>query len=146
MSVRYSDLNIEKNSSTKEIEINGQKVLVKKYLGVDKKAAIVNLSIQGATIDGCIHELLMDAYFHAMLVENYTDIEFDPDESGDILLTFDELESTGVLGQIIDSIEVEEYNSLYDALQTMKDSINQYNRSYASAFKILDELKTPGQI
>ena len=92
MSVKYSDLKIEKNSSTKEIEINGQKVFVKNYLEVDKKSSIVSLAVAGAVIEGCVHDILMDAYFHVMLVENYTDIEFEKNGIEDILKTFDELE------------------------------------------------------
>ena len=84
----------------------------------------------------------MDAYFHVMLVENYTDIEFEKNGIEDILQTFDELESTRVLSQIIDSIEVEEYNSLYDALQTMKNNVNEYNKSQAGAVKALADLNT----
>jgi site-specific DNA-adenine methylase len=89
---------------------------------------------------GYVHDILMDAYFHVLLVENYTDISFDENQPEDILSSFDELESSGALSIIIDAIDQKEYNSLYQALEILKENVNEYNRSQASALRTLQEL------
>lgn len=140
MSVEYKDLGLKINEDFTEIEINGKKIQIKKYLNIDKKSSIVNLAATGSVMNGYVHDILMDAYFHVLLVENYTDISFDENSPEDILNTFDELESTGVLSTIIDAFEPKEYNSLYEALEILKNNINEYNRSQAGALNTMQQL------
>lgn len=133
MTVKYSELKLSINNEQSPILINGQEILIKNYLPVDKKAAVVSLSTRGANVNGIIDEILMDAYLHVLIVENYTNIDFSEGELEDILKIFDELQSSGSLDIIIGSLDPSEYNSIFDAAEKTKNAINEYNRSYAAA-------------
>jgi hypothetical protein len=130
---QFKDFELEIKIDTVEIEINGQKINVKQYLPVEKKAGIVNLAVSGTIVDGIVNEILMDAFFHVFVIEHYTDIDFSDAEFYDVLQNFDRMSSNGIVSKIIDAIPPEEYEYLLSMANSAKNSVNEYNRSYTFA-------------
>lgn len=139
--INYKDLNISLKQDFKIVKVGETDVEVKQYLQVERKASIINLSVMGAIVDGTVDEVLMDAYLHVMLIENYCNIDFSDSGELDILNTFDELVSSGTLDILISSIPVEEYNYIFENAEKKKDAINSYKRSYAAAIVSAQELQ-----
>lgn len=140
MSILYSDLDLKINDSIKTIEINGKEVEVKQYLPVDIKANIIELATSGSVVNGCINEVLMDAYLHTFIIENYTNIKFSEEQIDDIFKIFDELNSSGALNTIIQAMNSAEYNFIFDVAERAKNTLNQYNQSYAKGMNSLANL------
>jgi hypothetical protein len=129
----FEALNLAVNTATNEITFNNQKIQVKKYLPVETKAGIVNLAVRGSLLKGIVDEVLVDAYFHLFIVENYTDIIFDQSELSDILVNYDKIISSGLLDEILNAVPQEEYNYLIDCLGNFKEQMIKYSQSPAAA-------------
>jgi hypothetical protein len=139
---KFEDLNLNFEIESETFSINDQTISVKKYLPVEQKSAIISLAVKGAVFEGIVNEILMDAYFHIFLVENYTDIEFSIDSGvSDILKIYDTIRVTGVLDGVISLIPFEEYNSMVDAANSFKQDLNEYNRSYSAVLQSVEQIK-----
>lgn len=144
---KFKDLNLSVNLKTTELSFAGQKIEVKSYLAAEEKASIISLAVRGALYEGAVNDVLMDAYFHMFIVENYTDINFDDGSVDDILMNYDKIISTGLLDQILNAIPEEEYNYLADSLATLKQQVVAYTHSYAGSVSANQEsLKLVGDI
>jgi hypothetical protein len=127
---KFEDLNLDLEPEIETLTVNEQVISVKKYLPVEQKAAIISLCVKGSVFENIVNEVLMDAYFHVFIVENYTDIAFLENLGiSDVLKIYDQLRISGVLDAIISVIPFEEYNSLVDAANSFKDQMNEYKRS-----------------
>jgi hypothetical protein len=133
MAVKYSDLGININTAVNTITINGHEVNVKQYLPVDKKAGIIDLSTRGAISDGVVNETLMEAYLHVFMVEHYTDIQFEENDSFDLFDIYDQLHSSGTLDIIIKAMNPAEYSYIFETALAAMNSLNSFNRSHAAA-------------
>ena len=76
MSIKYSDLTLKLNDSTKEILFNNLKIKVLKYLPWDKKYDLIMITLQQSQENGIFNQLKLDMFFHLYIVYLYTDIEF----------------------------------------------------------------------
>jgi hypothetical protein len=140
LGVKYKDLNLATNSEVKTISIGEAQINIKQYLPTDKKAAIVRNAIKGAFYDGYVDEILCEAYLHMMIIENYTDIDFDDEEFGDILDIFDQLHSTGTLDVIVQAIDPAEYTYLVDYTNKSIQFANTYAQSYSAGIQTQSDL------
>jgi hypothetical protein len=140
MTVKYIDLGIVKNTEVKIISINGHEVSVKQYLPVDKKAGIIDLSTRGSIAEGVVNETLMEAYLHVFMVEHYTDIEFEENDSFDLFDIYDQLHSSGTLDIIVQAMDPVEYEYIFDTAARAMNSLNAFSRS--SAATLLNAMKT----
>jgi hypothetical protein len=129
----FKDFELQIKIDTVEIEINGQKVNVKQYLPVEKKAGIVNLAVSGTVVDAIVNEIMMDAFLHVFIIEHYTDIDFSDGEFYDVLENFDKMSSNGIINKIIDAIPLEEYEYILSMADSAKNNLNEFNRSYSFA-------------
>lgn len=144
---QFKDFNLSVNAKKTELNFSGQKIQIKSYLGVEEKASIISLAVRGALYEGIVSEVLMDAYFHIFIIENYTDIVFEDSNVEDILINYDKIISNGLLDQILNSIPEEEYNYLIDSLNTFKQQVIEYSRSYAATMEQNQEsIKLIGQL
>jgi hypothetical protein len=138
----FEDLNLNLEVEPETFIINDQSIFVKKYLPVEQKAAIVSLAVKGSVFEGIVNEILMDAYFHVFLVENYTNIEFSIEFGiSDVLKIYDMIRVSGLLDTVISLIPFEEYNSMVDAANAFKQELNEYNRSYGAVSQTVEHVK-----
>ena len=131
--MNYKDLNLHINNDTYFIEVQGKKINIKKYLPINDKKDLVEITLQKAEqADGTYNEILIDMYFNLHLVYLYTDIVFTDEDREDEMKLYDELESSGLLERILDKIPDEEYNTLMDYLKAMRKEISSYKHSAAA--------------
>lgn len=131
--MNYKDLNLHIDNDMFFIEVQGKKINIKKYLPINDKKDLVEITLQKAEqTDGTYNEILIDMYFNLHLVYLYTDIVFTDEDREDEMKLYDELESSGLLERILDKIPDEEYNTLMDYLKAMRKEISSYKHSAAA--------------
>lgn len=131
--MNYKDLNLHIDNDMYFIEVQGKKINIKKYLPINDKKDLVEITLQKAEqADGTYNEILIDMYFNLHLVYLYTDIIFTDEDREDEMKLYDELESSGILERILDKIPDEEYNTLMDYLKAMRKEISSYKHSAAA--------------
>ena len=131
--MNYKDLNLHIDNDMYYIEVQGKKINIKKYLPINDKKDLVEITLQKAEqADGTYNEILIDMYFNLHLVYLYTDIVFTDEDREDEMKLYDELESSGMLERILNKIPDEEYNVLMDYLKAMREEISSYKHSAAA--------------
>jgi hypothetical protein len=136
---KLSQFNFEQKSDAKTITINDTEVQVLQNVPTVVKSTIVQSAAWGSVAQGIVDEILLDAYLHVLLVEYYTDIELDDENRGNLLQTFDLLQSNGVFEQIIEVMAEGEYDYLFNSTIQLAKKINEYNVSLAKFFQELGE-------
>ena len=131
--MNYKDLNLHINNNMYSIEVQGKKINIKKYLPINDKKDLIEITLQKAEeSNGTYNEILIDMYFNLYLIYLYTDIEFTDEDREDEMKLYDELESSGLLERIIDKIPEDEYDTLIDYLKTMQKGDISYKHSAAA--------------
>lgn len=131
--MNYKDLNLHTDNDMYYIEVQGKKINIKKYLPINDKKDLIEITLQKAEeADGTYNEILIDMYFNLHLVYLYTDITFTDEDREDEMKLYDELESSGMLERILNKIPDEEYNVLMDYLKAMRREISSYKHSAAA--------------
>ncbi len=139
--IKYSTLKLKTNKEEKSLQIGEKEILIKQYLEVDKKASLVNNAVKAATIDGYVDEIFLDVFLHMSIIELYTNIDFGSGNIENIFTNFDALHTNGVLGLIIQNMNQDEYDYLFNMTKVVKQNLNLYNRSYAAVSGQTNELK-----
>lgn len=107
-------------------------VKVLQYLPIEQKNDIIQLTLQNSEENGVFNYLLLDMYFHLYICYLYTDIDFTEEEKENPANTFDVLTSTGVLNQVIATMNPDEYKALHQILDTSVENKIKYNNTLAS--------------
>lgn len=138
--ISYASMKLKVDTTTKEVVLdNGTKIEVLKYLPIDEKYNLIEITLQKAYENGIYNPLKLDIYFALNLVYLYTNINFTDKQREDESKLYDTLQSNGVLNKIIDAIDDEEYNYLYTLLVEEEDKKTQYNNSFVGLMKQLSE-------
>lgn len=128
--VSYASMKLKINTAVKEIELeNGTKIEVLKYLPINEKYNLIEITLQKAYENGIYNPLKLDMYFALNLVYLYTNISFTDKQREDENKLYDILQSNGILDKIIDAIDDEEYNYLYTLLVETENKRNTYEKS-----------------
>lgn len=128
--VSYANLKLKLDTSTTTVELNDEtKIEVLKYLPINEKYNVIEITLQKAYQEGIYNPLKLDMYFALNLVYAYTNINFTDKQREDEAKLYDALQSNGILDKIIDVIDDEEYNYLYTLLVETEDKYYQYSKS-----------------
>jgi hypothetical protein len=138
--VTFSKLGLSKNQSVVETKIGENIIEVSQYLDVATKSAFINAAVRGSVIRGIVDEILMDAYLHVLIVENYTNITFTGKQKEAILDTFDILQSNGVFNLIIANLPSDEYDYIFSTATKLANSVNEYNKNLVSIAENIDDI------
>ena len=138
--VSYASMKLKVDTSTKKIDLdNGTSIEVLKYLPIEEKYNLIEITLQKAYEGGIYNPLKLDMYFALNLVYLYSNISFTDKQREDENKIYDTLQSNGILDKIIDAIDDEEYNNIYTLLVETEDKYTEYNRSLVG---IVDKLST----
>jgi len=131
--MKFSDFNLKLDTSYNTFEIGpNQEVQVLKYLPIEDKNDLIQITLQNSEENGLYNLLLVDMYFHLYIVYMYTDIEFTDEEKDDAPKLYDILWSTGVMSAVLNAMNEEEYNTLFGMLQDTIEDRKQYKNTIAS--------------
>ena len=131
----FSDLNFKLYEATNQIQLTPDEdsvVNILKYLPVDDKNDLINLTLQNSLENGVYNRVKMNMYFRLYIVYMYTDLEFSDTEKDDPSILFDILESNGIIDAVLNNMEKEELRTLNDWLFDTMESKAKYNNTIAS--------------
>lgn len=125
--MKIENLNIK--VPQKGILIDGQAINIKQYLSTQDKIKMI-IAIQDECLNTeIISQPKLDAYFNALIIVNYTDIEIENFEVDSLIELYDYFEINDYMKIIINAIPKNEYEAL---IEYLKNTINDYNRYKAS--------------
>lgn len=129
--MQYSKLNLKVNTKENILKKGQVEISIREYLPIHDKIDLIEIALQKAKENGVYNEMLLDMYFNLYTVFMYTDLFFEDEEKKDLEKLYDELHSTGLLAEILSQIPEDEYASLVDYLEVMRNNNNSYERSAA---------------
>lgn len=130
--IHFSSLKLRQDISAKPVKINDDVTIsVRNYLPVSEKAALINEALRLAEGQLAYDEVLLDAYFHLLIVFHYTNITFTEAQKQDMLKLYDLLESNGIILSVIGALGSGEYTDLLNYLEETKKN----NMSILGAIK-----------
>lgn len=135
MSIKFTDICLQADSSTTQFQwVEGKIINVKNYLSTELKNNIIQLTLQNSREEsGLYNPILVEMYFHLYLVIYYSDIEFTDEELADAGALYDTLESSGFMNKFIAAMNIDEYNTLYDTLNEIKQDRLAHGNSFTVA-------------
>ena len=132
----YENLNLKINDNQKTITISeGNEIKVLQYLPIHQKNDLIQISLQSAKEGGVYNELKLEMYFNIYLVFMYTDLVFSDEQRKDIETLYDELESSGLLDEILANMNRNEYDFLIDLLEKTKANNEKKDMSAAGVLQ-----------
>lgn len=139
--VTYASLKLKTNTDVETFDFNGNKIEVLKYLPIEDKYSLVNISLQEAREGNIYNSIKLDMHFHLNLVYMYTNLSFTDKQREDESKLYDTLLSNGVIDKVIELIPEEEYSSLLSYIDTTMNDNLKYNNSVAGTIReLIDNL------
>ena len=136
--MKYTDLNLRVNEETKTIEFNNDFVIIKQYLPVEQKLELIGKAMNYAHDSNNFSNTIKgDVCLDIMIIDYYTDIEFDEDMAIDVV--YDELSSNGLLDQIKNEIPGKELDFINYGFYNIVENYYKYRNS---ALGILEAVQT----
>lgn len=137
--ITYSSLKLKLNTGTNKIE--GTDIEVLKYLPVEDKLALIDITLQNSKEGSIYNSTKMDIFFHLYLVLMYTNINFTEKQKEEPIKLYDILKSNGLIDKVIENMEEEEYTFLLDCLNQQAKDITEYKNSLAGVlFTFMEQL------
>lgn len=139
MSVSFAKMKIKTDTSVNKFifDYNNQKfeIEVLKYLPASDKIDLIDVALQRAQTDGIYNEVALDVHFNLNIIYLYTNINFTDKQKEDEYKLYDQLQCSGLIAQVINAMERDEYSELLDYLNAVKGARLQRNNSVVSLFK-----------
>ena len=133
--VSFASMKLKVDDTVTDFDFEGTTISVKKYLPINSKLDLVQISLQQAYQDGIYNELALEVSFNVNLVYLYTNINFTDKQKEDPYKLYDELVSSGLLTQIISHMDQDEYKFDLDYLETVKNTKSEYHMTTAAGIK-----------
>lgn len=133
--VSYSKLGLKINTEINTFTFADNTIEVLKYLPIEDKLDLIDITLQKAEINEVYNELLVDMYFHLNLIYLYSNISFTEKQKEDEFKLYNALESSGFLSQFLAAMDEEEYNACFEYLNQVKESRTAYQHSTAGIVK-----------
>lgn len=131
------------------IDINGEKVIVKQYLPVDEKVALVE-RVLNASIDetNYFSNAKLKVYSKIEILKAYTNINFTDKQLEEIPKLYDLLEINNIFDTIINNIPVKEYENIINMINDDADRLSKHLNSFVGMMKTIstEEFKSSTDI
>lgn len=136
--VSFSKLGLKFNTEVKPIGYND--IVVKQYLPINEKLELITRVINNAADDNrFLNKIKLEMYLNLEIVFTYTNINFTDKQKEDLPKLYDILNSSGVMSDIINTMEISEYNYLYKNTLDIAEKMYEYSNSI---YGILDNIAT----
>ena len=139
--VTYSSLKLKTKEEVKEINFGDSKIEVQQYLPIQDKIDLIDITLQKAKEGRLYNPIKVDMFFHLNLIYLYTNITFTDKQREDEYKLYDNLQSNGVISQVITAMNENEYNGLLNMINEKIENELRYNTTAAAVIsKIVDDL------
>lgn len=133
--ISYANLKLKIDNSINTFDFQGNNIEVLKYLSIEDKYDLINITLQKAFEDGVYNPLKIDVYFHLHLVYMYTNLSFTDKQKGNELKLYDCLVSNGFIDKMVESMEENEYNYLFSMIQETVEKQLTYRTTAAAVIQ-----------
>ena len=134
--ISLSKLTPVKKVEPKTIVIAEQEIVVEQYLPVQEKMAMLE-NVLNHTVDetGFFNPTRLEVFFNVYLIKTYTNISITDKMIEEAHKTYDLLEMNNILQQVINVIPEEEYNTLFETVETTSQYVSAHITSFAGTMK-----------
>ena len=129
--VTFASLKLKVRDDIREIDLGDKKIEVKQYLPAEDKYDLIMITLQESKEEGVYNHFKMDMFFHLNMVFMYTNLQFTDKQKEDLIKLYDVLESNGIINAVVAAIPEEEYNYLFDTMETVAKARSKYDNSFA---------------
>lgn len=138
--IGLTKLGLKINTDIVTIDINDEKVEVKKYLPIQQKLEMIGNIIEMAhdIENNYANPVKTKVFLDLEIMYNYTNINFTDKQKEDPAKLYDLLKSSGILKQVKNILNEEYYNLIQD-LKDSQEAVYNYRNSILG---ILDTIKT----
>lgn len=129
--ISYTNLKLKINTEVNTFDFNGNQIEVLKYLPLEDKYDLINLTLQSAKEEAIYNPVKLEAYFHLYILMMYTNINFTEKQKEDKIKLYDILKSNGLIDKVLANMEEDEYNFLCESLNQQERDILDYQNTIA---------------
>ena len=129
--VTFASLKLKVRDDIREIDLGDKKIEVKQYLPAEDKYDLIMITLQESKEEGVYNHFKMDMFFHLNIIFMYTNLQFTDKQKEDLIKLYDILESNGIINAVVAAIPEDEYNYLFDTMETVAKARSKYDNSFA---------------
>lgn len=137
--ISYTNLKLKINTEVNTFDFNGNQIEVLKYLPLEDKYDLINLTLQSAKEEAIYNPVKLEAYFHLYILMMYTNINFTEKQKEDKIKLYDILKSNGLIDKVLANMEEDEYNFLCESLNQQERDILDYQNTIAGVISNIIE-------
>lgn len=141
--MNFKDLKLTPKVSFTDIKIGEDSVLkVANYLPIEDKGNLITFVVDMAldTTTGCFSPVRVETYFVLAICRWYGDMVFDDDDIQiNVALTYDTLETNGIIDAIMNAIPKDELEFIQDLVKDTVSDIAKYNSSAAGIIQMMNQ-------
>lgn len=139
--MNYKKLELAKVTDLIEMDWNGNKINITKYLPIEDKYDIVMITLQKSLENGIYNPIKLDMFFHLNLVYMYTNLVFTEEEQENETKLYDEMKSSGFMDKFLTYIDPVDYTEMQEDIDNIAELMMNYNCTAASVIRnLIDDL------
>lgn len=144
--ISYANLKLKVDKSVETFDFNENKIEVLKYLPIEDKRDLVEITLQKAEENGIYNPVLLDMYFHLHLVYMYTNLSFTEKQKENEAKIYDALACNGFFDKFFEVLPEDEYENLMDYIEDiMEDVLTYKNTAGAVLQSVIQDLPRNAQ-
>ena len=144
--VTFASLKLKVNNDIKTFNWEDKEIEVGQYLPISDKSDLIAITLQNSKINEFYNPILVDMYFHLHIVYMYTNLTFTDKQREDEMKLYDLLQSSGLLNKIIENMNEEEYEDLWNKIEEYMSDELKYTTTAAAVIKsVITDLPTQAQ-
>ena len=137
--LNYEEIKQDNYFAHKVLDFKGTKIRVYQYIMARDILDLINSVLQKSRENGYFSPFKVDMYTHLNLVYLATDIVFSDEDRADEVALYDQLESSGLMQQIIGLLPEKMYNNILSFVDEEVKKIEAYNKTSAAVISALIE-------
>ena len=127
--VTFASLKLKRNNEVNIFTLEDKEIEVKKYLPFQDKYNMIMSALEKSLVDEIYNDIKLGMYLELYIVYNYTNITFTEKQKENEENLYDILASNGVIEQVMKTMEADELNFIYDAVENIKEDYMDYKLS-----------------
>ena len=136
--IPFTKLSLSKNTSTKELDWNGQKVEIKQYLPIENKLEVISKIISFSADDHIFYNpCKVEIYELLEIILAYTNINLTDKQQEDVLKLYDLFISSGFSTKVKELIPEDELKYIHEGAWA---AIKEFYRYRDSAMGIMEQI------
>lgn len=137
--VSYANLKLKVNTDVNIFQFgeNKTKIEVLKYLPIEDKNDLIYITLQNAEENGIYNDVLVEMYFNLYIVYFYTNLNFTDKQKEDPAKLYDQMESNGLITEVIAHMDEDEYANLLTYLETIRDETLTYKNTAGAVLQTI---------